>query len=299
MRIAAISDIHIRSDGKDEEMIKAINRRVDEIAPDVFVIAGDISHEVSILEETLTNLKRSDSNCLYVAGNHDVWFEEDKELGSLDKYSQTIGEVCELAGFIHLPDNPLIMDDIAIVGSMGWYDYSFKRETLDIPDESYAEKHWRGSFWRDYYAIDWSYTDKEVTELFNSKLQYDLDTLPDHVSTVIYVSHHLPFKSLTLYRDQLPWDFFSAFMGSESTGQLLMNDGRVVLSISGHSHIRKRVEVNGLTAMTVPLGYGRPPDGDFTHLVHSAIADIEIKGGEFHLHHFVEGDICEDLPYSF
>jgi putative phosphoesterase len=272
---------------------------VDEISPDVFVIAGDISHELSQLEESLTKLKRTDAACLYVAGNHDVWFEEDKELGSLEKYSKSIGDACERAGFTHLPDNPFVIDDIAIVGSMGWYDYSFKREDLDISEEQYAEKHWKGSFWRDYYSIDWSYTDKEVTELFNSKLQYDLDTLPADVNTIVYVSHHLPFRELTLYRGHLPWDFFSAFIGSESTGEILKADGRVLLTISGHSHIRKKIEINGLTAMTVPLGYGRPTDGGFDYLAQDAVADIEIKDGKIQLHHYVDGDICEDLPYSF
>ena len=94
MRIAAISDIHIRSEAKDAELIEAISQRVDEIDPDVFVIAGDISHELDILQETLLQLKRDDTACLYVAGNHDIWFEEERELGSLEKYSRSIGEAC-------------------------------------------------------------------------------------------------------------------------------------------------------------------------------------------------------------
>ncbi|MFW9849791.1 MAG: metallophosphoesterase [Candidatus Thorarchaeota archaeon] len=299
MRIAAISDIHIRSDGKDEALIQAINQKLEDISPDVLIIAGDISHDIYLLEETLMKLKISDAACLYVAGNHDVWFEEEKGLGSLRKYSTLIGEACERAGFQHLPDHPLIKDDIAFVGSLGWYDYSFKRDDLDISEETYADKHWKEFYWRDYYTIDWSYTDEEVTALFNSKLQYDLDILPNQVSKIVYVSHHLPFKSLTLYRDSLPWDFFSAFMGSESTGNLLLNDERVILTISGHSHIRKKVEINGLTAMTVPLGYGRPKDDNFESLVHDAIAEIEIQDGKLKILHFIEGDICEDLPYSF
>ena len=299
MRIAAISDVHIRPDDRDKELIREIKRRVEEISPDIFVIAGDISEKSDILQETLTALNLPDCTNLYVAGNHDVWFEESRGLGSLEKYTRTIGDACRQSGFIHLPDNVHVVDDIAFVGSIGWYDYSFKREDLEIPHENYVEKEWKGAYWRDYYCIDWIYTDIEATELFNSKLKYDLETLPDQIQTIVSVSHHLPFKALTLYKDYLPWDFYSAFMGAESTGEILLSDGRVLLSFSGHSHIRKKIEKNGLTAMTVPLGYGRPSDGDYKSLVHDAVAEIEIKNHTLHLHHFVDGDICEDLPYSF
>ncbi|MFW9910131.1 MAG: hypothetical protein ACFFEF_16360, partial [Candidatus Thorarchaeota archaeon] len=104
---------------------------------------------------------------------------------------------------------------------------------------------------------------------------------------------------LILYRNSLPWDYFSAFMGAESTGQILTSDKRVILSISGHSHIRKQASVNGLTAITVPLGYGRPPDDDFSSLIRDAIAEIRIENNAVTLTHFMEGDICESLPYDF
>jgi len=182
---------------------------------------------------------------------------------------------------------------------LGWYDYSFRREELNIPEEQYIQKEWQGAYWRDYYAVDWSYTDAEFTDLINSKLQYDLDSIPEQVESIIYVSHHLPFRALTLYKDTLPWDFFSAFMGAESTGEILLNDGRVKLSISGHSHIRNQISQDGLLAITVPVGYGRPINDDFSSLVNDGIAELEMTNGKCKIHHFVEGDICEGLPYAF
>ncbi|MFW9931588.1 MAG: metallophosphoesterase [Candidatus Thorarchaeota archaeon] len=299
MRIAAISDIHARPDGLDDDLIQAIRQRVEELSPDIFIIAGDLSEEIIDLEHNLRVLALPRTTNLYVAGNHDVWFEEDLGLGSLEKYSKTIGEVCKKSGFMHLPDELHIQDDIAFVGSMVWYDYSFKRDDLDIPEENYIEKEWKGSVWRDYYAIDWPYTDKEATSLFDSKLNYDLETLPKDIRKVIFVSHHLPFRDLTLYKDYLPWDFFSAFMGSVSTGEILREDNRVILTISGHSHIRRRHIIDEITAITVPLGYGRPNQGKYSSLVNDAIAIIEIEDGAARLEHFVEGDICEGLPYIF
>ncbi|MGY5854406.1 MAG: metallophosphoesterase [Candidatus Thorarchaeota archaeon] len=299
MRIAAISDIHTRSKGADDKLLDAIQRRVEGLAPDVFVIAGDISHRIDDLRDALSKLRINSCENLYVAGNHDVWFEEEIGLGTLEKYSKVVGEVCKEEGFSHLPDGPYVNEDIAFIGSMGWYDYSFKSEDLNIDDEHYEKKQFQGSYWRDYYCVDWGFSDKDATQLLNEKIQYDLNLLPESVNRVVFVSHHLPFQALTLYKNKLPWDFFSAFMGATSTGNVLQNDERVILSISGHSHIRNLLKREHMTAITVPLGYGRPPLEALDEFVLSAVAEIVIEGKNITVPGFVEGDICAGLPYHF
>ncbi len=299
MRIAAVSDIHARSNGLDAELLQKIRERVTTLNPDVFVIAGDMNHQLHELEKSLSMIHIDCCPNLYVAGNHDVWFEEELGIGTLEKYSNMINDACKSSGFIHLPNEYFITDSVAFVGSIGWYDYSFRRKELDIPLECYEMKQYRDAYWRDLYSIDWTLTDKEATEFLNKKLRYDLESLPESVENVVYVSHHLPFKELTQYRDRLPWDFFSAFMGATSTGDILRNDERVILTISGHSHIRNFLKMEGLSAITVPVGYGRPSNDNLDEFVKSAVAEIELRGANIELLHFVQGDICEGLPYSF
>ncbi len=297
MRIAAISDLHVLPDGSDIELLSSIKRRVEEISPDVFVIAGDISDQLELVSKSLSQLRVPDCTNLFVAGNHDIWFEDGKSPTSLDKYSKHIREMCDKNGFIHLPDHQFIYDDIAFVGSIGWYDYSFRRAELGIPIENYEQKEYRGAVWYDIFKIDWRFSDIEATALFNQKLEYDLSTLPDDVTQVVYVSHHLPFRELTVYKDRLPWDFHSAFMGAQSTGQILKNDERFILSISGHSHVRNKIQIGNITAMTVPLGYGRPDKDSLDSLVKDAIAVVELSSKRIDVKDFVQGDLCEDLPF--
>jgi putative phosphoesterase len=297
LRIAAISDLHILPDGSDKYLLDCIRQRVEEINPDVFVIAGDISDHLDVLTDSLATLQVAGRTNLYVAGNHDVWFEDTGGPGTLDKYSHRIGEACRETGFIHLPDSPCILGDIAFVGSIGWYDYSFRRLDLDIPLENYEQKEFRGAVWYDLFKIDWIYTDTEATSLFNQKLEYDLKTLPKHVTQVIYISHHLPFQDLTVYKDRLPWDFHSAFMGAKSTGKILEEDGRIILSVSGHSHIRNRISRGNITAITVPLGYGRPDMENLHDFVRDAVAVIEIEENAVNVCDFVKGDLSTGLPY--
>ncbi|TFH10826.1 MAG: hypothetical protein E4H14_01865, partial [Candidatus Thorarchaeota archaeon] len=276
MRIAAISDLHVLPDDSDRNLLECINRRVEEVEPDVFIIAGDISDRLDVLSDSLSRLMVDSCTNLYVAGNHDIWFEDGKSSSSLEKYSKYMNDICRNNGFTHLPDYHFISGKTAFVGSVGWYDYSFRRPELEIPIENYEQKEYQGAVWYDLFKIDWGYTDIEATDLFNRKLEYDLSILPESVAQIVYVSHHLPFRELTVYRDRLPWDFHSAFMGAQSTGRILENDGRVVLSISGHSHIRNLTSIGEITAMTVPLGYGRPNLDKLDDFVKDAVAVIEV-----------------------
>jgi len=297
VRIAAISDLHVIPNDEDDFLLAEIRKKVEEIEPDVFVVAGDLSDDLDTLSRTLGMLRVDDCENLFVAGNHDVWFDESGGPGSLEKYSRLIGQECRRRGFLHLPDAPFIADDLAFIGSVGWYDYSFRREDMDIPIESYEHKEHNGAIWYDLFRIDWTMTDVEATEIFNRRIEYDLSTLPDSVRHVVYVSHHLPFQELTIYKDRLPWDFHSAFMGAKSTGEVLLRDGRVLLSISGHSHIRNLIKIDGLTAMTVPLGYGRPDREHMKEFIREAVAEIHIEGAAVNVVDFVSGDICAGLPY--
>jgi len=297
LRIAAISDLHVLPDGSDRNLIESIKRRVKEVDPDVFVIAGDISDRLDILSDSLLQLNVDSCTNLYVAGNHDIWFEDEKSPTSLEKYSKHVGEICTDNGWQHLPDHHFSIGNTAFIGSIGWYDYSFRRSELEIPMEHYEQKEYRGAVWYDLFKIDWGYSDVEATDLFNRKLEYDLSMFPESITQIVYVSHHLPFRELTVYKDQLPWDFHSAFMGAQSTGRILESDGRVILSISGHSHIRNVTSIGKITAMTVPLGYGRPNLDKLDDFVRDAVAVIEIIEDSVNIPDFVKGDICADLPY--
>ncbi|KXH76015.1 MAG: hypothetical protein AM326_08060 [Candidatus Thorarchaeota archaeon SMTZ-45] len=298
MRIAAVSDIHVLPNGSDELLLTKIKERVEEIDPDVFVIAGDISDRLDVLSDALSKLQAKSCENLFVSGNHDIWFEEQEGPGSLEKYSRIIGEVCKRNGFSHIPDAPIVLEDYAFIGSIGWYDYSFKRDELNIPMKNYEQKEYQGAIWYDLLRLDWEFSDREATDLFNRKIEYDLKTLPEDCKYVIYVSHHLPFQDLTIYKNKLPWDFHGAFMGATSTGHIIKSDERILLSVSGHSHVRNMVTYENLVALTVPVGYGRPEPRHLEDFVKDAIAIIDLDEKDVKIHDFVRGDLSAGLPFA-
>ncbi len=72
---------------------------------------------------------------------------------------------------------------------------------------------------------------------------------------------------------------------------------RVILSISGHSHVRNRISRGNITAITVPLGYGRPNMEKIEDFVRDAVAVIEIHDSDVDVSGFATGDICAGLEY--
>ena len=115
MKIAAISDLHVLPDDGDRNLLESIKRRVEELDPDVFAIAGDISDRLDVLSESLSQLHVDSCANLYVAGNHDIWFEDEESPSSLEKYSIHMNEVCTKNGFIHLPDHQFISGNTAFI----------------------------------------------------------------------------------------------------------------------------------------------------------------------------------------
>ena len=297
LKIAAISDLHILPNEDDYQFLDCIRERVEEIDPDIFVIAGDISDYLEVVSKSLEILKGIECSRLYVPGNHDIWFEDNNGPGSLEKYTRSLDEICQKYGFTYLPNSIFIEKDTVFIGSIGWYDYSFRRPELEIPDENYIQKEYHDAVWYDAFKIDWDYSDIEATDLFNRKLQYDLETLPSNISQIVYISHHLPFRELTIYKNRLPWDFYSAFMGSAKTGDILLKDKRIVLSISGHSHVRNMISLGNLTALTVPVGYCRPSIEELEGFVKQSVATIEMHGNNVEVTDFTQGDLCDGLPY--
>ena len=75
------------------------------------------------------------------------------------------------------------------------------------------------------------------------------------------VTHHLPFHGLVTSKGEPPWDFINGFMGSERLGEAIAAAANVRAAVAGHTHFRKRVEVDGrggrLVAETSPVGYPR------------------------------------------
>lgn len=258
MRIAVTSDIHTDITPANKHIVKHLVAVVEETRPDALIICGDVSPNLLEISRTFSAFQELSFPChkFFVSGNHDIWVNENNVLTSKQKY-ETITEVCAECDFHHLEGGPVIIDGVGFCGTIGWYDYSFKQDKYGVPLSQYESKRYGNSIWNDVNYAKWGCSDIELAHQFEDELQAQINAIKDGVSQIIVATHHLPFQENVLYRGELPWDFFSAFMGSRGLGEICVNEPLVTHVLFGHTHFKNpyRRDIKGVIAISSPVGY--------------------------------------------
>jgi Icc-related predicted phosphoesterase len=272
MKVSFISDLHVDSSPVCFTVLKHLKERLCSLRPDVFIIAGDVSANEQLIAQTLNYFSELSCCKIMVAGNHDIWVASpskgQKGISSGEKYHEILPRVCEQAGFVYLGLEPFFLDGIGFAGTIGWYDYTLRNKRYDsvFSMDAYRSKQYREKFtWNDLHYVHWMDNtadrrkcDAEVAREMESSLKCQLQSLSNRgVSKVVVVTHHVPFRQMIFYPHCLPFDFFSAFMGSEGLGETILSESAVTHLICGHSHIKSSVKVGPVQAMKSPLGYPR------------------------------------------
>ena len=278
MRIGVTSDIHTDISSANREIAKHIAHVARRAELDALVICGDISHNIMTLSKTLSAFHRVGNGCkkFFVAGNHDIWLVDMREgITSHDKYA-LITAICNEYEFHHLGDSPAVVGEVGFCGTIGWYDYSYKRDKYAIPEESYMSKTFQGAVWNDVNYARWNGSDPEIASQFEGELQEQIDSIKDRVSRIIVATHHVPFQQCVTYRNQLPWDFFSAFMGSAGLGEICVNEPKVTHTLFGHTHGDFFDTVRGVVAICSPIGYLTKPPKNLREYARKKLMIIEV-----------------------
>jgi putative phosphoesterase len=282
MKIGVISDIHTDMSPANRQIVELIADEARCADLDVLVICGDVSPDMVTLSKTLWAFRDigKKTKKLFVSGNHDIWLIRlRKPVTSHDKY-QLITTICRESGFHHLGDSPVIVGKVGFCGTIGWYDYSFKRNKYLIPEKVYMRKSLGGSVWNDVNYARWGKSDPEVAREFERDIQEQIDSIKDQVYRIITVTHHVPFQECVAYKDTLPWDFFSAFMGSAGLGNICLNEPLVTHAFFGHTHFDFFTKIGNVWAICSPVGYLTEPPEDLHQYAHEKLKIIELPDRE-------------------
>ena len=278
MKIGVTSDLHTDVTPLNKQILPYIVEAAEKAALDIFILAGDLSPNLLELAKILIAFTESNLNCpkLFVPGNHDIWAIEHPDITSEQKYD-AIAAVCQKCGFHSLDADPFVKDGIGFCGTIGWYDYSFRRSEYNFSDDAYASKQFLGSVWNDSNYAKWDGTDPEVAHRFEKKLRNQIDSIKDSVSQIIVTTHHVPFRECVSYSGKLPWDFFSAYMGSQGLGKICIEEPLVTHSLFGHTHTPIRQQVGDVTAICSPIGYlHQPPAQDLPTYAQERLTCFEL-----------------------
>lgn len=235
MRIFAISDLHVDF---DENRKWVFNLSQQDYKDDGLILAGDITDNLDLLKKTFEVLKNRFREIFFVPGNHDLWVRHNSIPDSLEKFRL----IRKSADDFHVHMKLVSFSDLVVVPLFGWYDYSFGQPTDDLKN-----------IWADYSACKWEkgLDDRAITDIFVEK---NKEYLNIKNKNVISFSHFLP--RIDLMPAFIPPNkrVLYPVLGSsklEEQIRTLNSD----IHIYGHSHVNRRVELEGTVYINNAFGY--------------------------------------------
>jgi 3',5'-cyclic AMP phosphodiesterase CpdA len=275
MRLLITSDLHYNHP-KSKALADELIDRMNAAGGDVLLVVGDTAvDEGDAFERCLSRFTFAGPK-LVVAGNHELW----TRAADSEHLLKTIWpkRAAEL-GWQWIQDEPFVAGDIAVVGSVGWYDYSFAQPSLGIPRRFYEHKISPGAAerfeefaflfdrtddipphareivarWNDGRHVKLGRSDEQFLAELNRQLESQLQTLQD--KQVIAAIHHLPFRQILPPPHSAQWDFAKAYLGAESIGQTLLKFGNVSHVYCGHSHRADRAKIGHIQVTNIGSGY--------------------------------------------
>ena len=208
-------------------------------------------------------IRATEPAAVVLAGDHDVWRDE-VGLGSRELWEHGLADVTRDAGMLWLEDAELRIGDVAVVGSLAWYDYSAAPEHLRFADKHYAAA--KGSLNNDAEMIDWSWSDVNFARRLRQGLVSRLARLERDASVrSVLVATHVPIfeEQMTRKPGNHRWELSNAYYGSLRTGAAVARYAKVGTVVSGHTHCGRRGTVvregaKPIEVHVIGSEYGRP-----------------------------------------
>ena len=279
MRILASSDLHYNIP-RSQEPTRELAKQVINRQGDVLILAGDIAGvDITLFAEALELFSGFKGIKLLVPGNHDLWVNNG--ISSLKKWQKMLPLIADEYDFIMLDGNPQIIGDIGFAGNIGWYDYSFRDESLNVPIEFYQAKIGPGralyndelgkfninpdeldhihrsitGAWNDRKFVKLEMSDSEFTALLADRLKKDIETIYDKCEKMVTVTHHLSTRELVWYRGDPNWDFSAAFLGSQLFADIVKQYPKIVYHLTGHNHKAARCKISSAEHIAIGSTY--------------------------------------------
>jgi predicted phosphohydrolase len=276
MRLLVTADLHFnhaRSRPLAVDLIAQMNRS----GGDVLLVVGDTAAFDGHDLETCLELFHFHGPKLFVAGNHELWTHGED---SYHNFRVELPRRVRSLGWQWLESDPFVTDEVAIVGCIGWHDYSFAPPELGIPKRFYAAKVSPGAAehlpefrslleqaedvptharqviarWNDGKFVKLHRSDEDFLEELLKQLNAQLSAVQE-VQQIIAAIHHVPFVELLPPRRNIQWDFARAYLGSGRIGKLLLEYPNVRKLFCGHSHAPTEASIQHIHAVNIGSGY--------------------------------------------
>lgn len=235
-RVFALSDIHVDYDVNVQWVrnLSSVDYR-----DDILILAGDVTHKLPEFAAALTALATRFAKVLYVPGNHELWVRgEAPERDSLQKFADVVAVAAECGASMQ----PYQHDGVLIAPLLGWYDYSFGQPSADLQ-----------SMWMDFHACRWP-AGFQADDIAAHFTRMNSEIAVAGARKVITFSHFLPRIDLVPSHVSSRHRLLDPVLGSTRIEEQLRRLGSSI-HVYGHSHINRRVSLDGVTYINNALGY--------------------------------------------
>lgn len=254
MRILITADLHYRP--SQREKFLAFAGWVAAQQPDCLVVAGDVGHPLRLFRRALQLFAGLDCPKLLLAGNHDLYRGE---VDSRTLWEHALPEATRAEGFVWLEDEVVVLPvgseqkldqksdfseeagllqrHIAIVGTMGWYDYSSRAPHLDLDDAALRSMKHLVNHDADY--IDWPWSDMAMARYLARRFAGRLRrAAADPAVDQVLVATHVPIfeEAVPDHPESEFWSLMRAYAGNFTLGELVRRMPKVTHVVSGHIH---------------------------------------------------------------
>ena len=275
MRLLITADLHYnhaRSKALAIDLIEEMNRA----GGDALLVIGDTAvADGRHLEECLSRFTLPGPK-LFLCGNHELWTHTGD---SYALFTEELPRRVEALGWQWLETRPFVARSFAIVGTVGWYDYSLAADRLEIPRRFYEARLSPGAAeylgrsdllgdrsdlspaalelvarWNDGKFVKLHRGDEAFLEECLARLESHLRDVT-HLPRVVVATHHLPFRELLPPMRFNQLDFAKAYLGSERIGELIRRFPNVGRVYCGHSHFGVSARIGDLRATNIGSTY--------------------------------------------
>jgi Icc-related predicted phosphoesterase len=235
LKVFALSDIHVDYSVNRKWLLELSRWDYRE---DVLILAGDLTDDLALLEQSLSSLCSKFRKVMFVPGNHELWVVRDRCKTSLDKFRKVI-EIAENCG---ASTNAVEFGRLSIVPLFAWYDLSFGPLCEELEND-----------WTDFHACRWpqSHSLADIAQYFSNQNRERLQVTNQ---VVISFSHFLPHIELMPGYIPRAQRVLYPVLGSTALGAQV-TALKPAIHVYGHSHVNLQVEFGGIHYVNNAFGY--------------------------------------------
>jgi predicted phosphohydrolase len=269
LRLAVTADLHW-GHRRGQEAVRLLVDFLEAQPPDLLILAGDVGSGGKFAE-CLALFDRVECRKALTPGNHDIWVhsnEHEAGVDSLKLYQDLLPAAAARHDFHYLDHGPLYLPeaDLAVVGSINWYDYSWGvhrlRQLYPAEEHRLQSKRLPKGRLNDFNYVRWELDDQRFTARVVEVMGRQLQEALSRAARVVVATHHPPFYTLgwtpnppvePITLNRCLWD---SFIGNQALEDLLSRySERVALAFCGHPHREREGRLGGIRGYNIGGDY--------------------------------------------